>query len=118
MQEHGPYSREPFERAFGSWSAALQAAGFNPYRRVDTDAERRYYGSDWPEQRLPALERDGWECQDCGMTDEEHRKRDSGGLHVHHETPLREFEDSEAANRLENLVTLCRACHSDRERET
>jgi hypothetical protein len=117
MEEHGPYSRQPFVRAFGSWSAALEAAGFSPYRRVDTDGELRRYGSEWPEQRRLALERDGWECQDCGMADEEHRERYSSGLQVHHETPLREFEDSEEANRIENLITLCRSCHSDRERE-
>lgn len=117
MREQGPYSREPFERVFGSWSAALEEAGFSPYRQVDTDGEWQYYGPDWPEQRRTALERDGWACRDCGMTDEEHRAVDSGGLHVHHRTPFREFEDREAANRLGNLVTLCRACHSDRERE-
>jgi hypothetical protein len=117
MREHGPYSREPFERVFGSWSAALEEAGFSPYRQADTDAEWQYYGSEWPEQRRKALERDGWECQDCGMTDEEHREQDSDGLHIHHITPFREFECREEANQLDNLVTLCRFCHSDRERE-
>jgi predicted HNH restriction endonuclease len=33
------------------------------------------------------------------------------GLHVHHVEKLREFDTPEAANRLENLLTVCRRCH-------
>jgi len=61
-----------------------------------------YYGSNWPTQRKNALERDRRECVVCGETD---------SLHVHHITPLREFNDTEKANQLENLITLCPSCH-------
>lgn len=38
MDHHGLYSREPYERAFGSWNDALQAAGFDPNKEHDIDS--------------------------------------------------------------------------------
>jgi DEAD/DEAH box helicase domain-containing protein len=32
-------------------------------------------------------------------------------LHVHHITPLREFSNAEAANNMDNLISLCPTCH-------
>lgn len=116
VHEHSQWSHQPFVRAFGSWSAALEAAGFTPYRRPGEAQRPLRYGASWRDQRERVLERDGYECQDCGISDEEHRQQDAGGLHVHHVTKLREFESVERANRTDNLVTLCRQCHSDWER--
>jgi hypothetical protein len=118
VNEVGEHSHEPFVQRFGSWSAALEAAGYEPYRNPDEAGDPLRYGPNWPQQRERALDRDDHECQDCGRTDAEHREQDSGGLHVHHVTKLREFEDTSEANRLSNLVTLCRSCHSDRERSS
>lgn len=50
--------------------------------------------------RFQVLERDGWRCQQCGS-----RKN----LEVHHlNARSRLGHDS-----LENLITLCHACHSE-----
>ncbi|NEU59003.1 helix-turn-helix domain-containing protein [Halorussus sp. MSC15.2] len=76
-----------------------------------------YYGENWHEQRRTALRRDGFECQKCGISEEEHRESHHVGLDVHHIVPLRDFSTPEGANRLENLVTLCRNCHNKVEAE-
>ncbi len=111
MVEHGPYSREPFLRTFGSWSAALEAAGFEPYRHDDTDSEYIYYGSNWPDQRKKALLRDQYRCQRCGVTEPKYRRKHGRGLEVHHLTKLRKFDNIEVANQLSNLLTLCPEDH-------
>lgn len=69
----------------------------------------RVYGPNWEEQREVALDRDGHECVKCGSGED---------LNVHHKVPLRNFDRDkprwhERANALENLITLCRACHSE-----
>lgn len=58
------------------------------------------YPDDWDKRRKQVLERDGYECQDCGATDKP--------LHVHHVTPI-----SEGGNHnLSNLEALCESCHA------
>lgn len=79
-----------------------------------------YYGPNWRRQRRRALIRDQARCQDCGISERRYWKRTGEGLSVHHITPVREFVtdetiDHERANQLDNLVTLCRPCHSLRE---
>ena len=67
-------------------------------------------GSNWGAQRRKALKRDNHECRICKA------KVSKGGksLDVHHIRPYRLFEnDWKKANRLNNLVTLCRQCHID-----
>lgn len=71
-----------------------------------------YYGDNWERQRRKALRRDDYECQQCGITQSEHRSRTDIGLDVHHKTPIRTFQAPEDANTLDNLVTLCRSCHN------
>ena len=63
-----------------------------------------YYGASWRDQRQKAVERDGGECVICGEEP----------VDVHHIRPFREFgvENHEQANRLDNLVCLCRGHHS------
>jgi len=60
------------------------------------------YGGRWYSAREKALDRDGHECLVCG---------DAEDLHVHHLIPVREFDDSEDAHYLENLMTVCVTCH-------
>jgi 5-methylcytosine-specific restriction endonuclease McrA len=87
----------------------------------DSSPSRRMWeerGEGWPEARRRALERDGFECQQCGLTHEEHKQRDdlfppNKGLHVHHIVPFRTFDDPEEANRVANLVCLCASCHRE-----
>jgi len=67
--------------------------------------KRNNYGSNWPQVRAAVRERDGYRCQFCGAPEGERAH------HVHHLQPFRTFESAEAANRPENLVTLCPTCH-------
>jgi DEAD/DEAH box helicase domain-containing protein len=67
------------------------------------------YGPGWNTLREKVIRRDGNRCQVCG----------SGGaiqpLHVHHIQPFRSFTNREAANLLQNLITLCPTCHRQAE---
>ena len=69
------------------------------------------YGPNWFQQRNLARERDGFKCQVCGLL-ESSQQHD-----VHHISPFRLCRDADGivsyqlANRLENLITLCRNCH-------
>ncbi len=81
------------------------------------------YGPNWPAQRDAARARDNYRCQGCGQPELHGRQHD-----VHHRAPFRAFVGDPArraglaadqawqiANRLENLVTLCSACHRQAE---
>jgi 5-methylcytosine-specific restriction endonuclease McrA len=68
-----------------------------------------YYGHNWANQAEKARERDDHICQGCGT----HQDEFDSALNVHHITPLREFDDYEEANKLENLVSLCDGCHRE-----
>lgn len=71
------------------------------------------YGAFWSTVRELAIERDGAECQSCGLTREEHRSTYGRDIHVHHHIPLKEFPIPEAGHYLPNLATLCNTCHAD-----
>jgi DEAD/DEAH box helicase domain-containing protein len=86
--------------------APLRAAG--QWRSDPND-----YGPNWPQQRNAARARDGYRCTLCGAPEPAGRQHD-----VHHRQPFRSFdyqpgrnEAYRQANVLENLATLCRACH-------
>jgi hypothetical protein len=112
LQQHSQYSLWPYRRVFDSWNNALRAAGFSTNKEHGVVSGHLEYGPDWPKQRARALRRDRWTCQECGLTMNAHRSIWNGeGLHVHHVEKLREFDTPEAANRLENLLTVCRRCH-------
>lgn len=71
------------------------------------------YGPNWETQRCAARQRDGYRCRRCGMPEKPDRQHD-----VHHLVPFRAFGyvrgQNEAfirANQLDNLITLCPACH-------
>jgi hypothetical protein len=77
----------------------LRQAGWDlviAFRPYDTSRE---YPSDWSRVRRVVLERDGYQCRNCGNPDD---------LHIHHIVPLR----SGGTNRWSNLTTLYRDCHS------
>jgi len=88
------------------------------------------YGQNWEEQRDTARARDDYRCRQCGKPETaEHPERSreaaqskggAGGRQhdVHHLIPFRSFgyipgvnENYRLANELDNLITLCRACH-------
>lgn len=73
---------------------------------------QKYYGPNWQQQRRRARKRDGYRCRMCGAP-EDGQEHD-----VHHIIAFREFgylpgenDNYKMANRLSNLVTLCRGCH-------
>ena len=60
----------------------------------------------WAAARRACFDRDGWRCSRCGG---------AGALECHHVVELRDGGELYA---LENLSTLCRACHiSEHRRE-
>lgn len=101
----------------------MSEAHFNP---DSYNAEQ--YGSEvyWRKQREKALERDGYECQLCSTTNQEHKKNhtDNHGLHGHHIIPREEFDfiddgerdwdEIKKCHRIENVVMLCASCHKGR----
>lgn len=67
-----------------------------------------YGGSNWKSQRRRALKRDGHQCRGCRATKQSHGYR----MDVHHIVSYHRYKDKKRANRLENLLTLCRPCHA------
>jgi len=59
------------------------------------------------EQRERVLERDGYECRFCGVSDGEHRQENGNGLHVHHLVP----RGANGGNEVDNLISVCASCH-------
>lgn len=88
----------------------LRAKENNPYWNGGDDSP--YYGPNWNQQRRERLEKDGYECVRCGMSDSTSQDVYDCSLNIHHIIPIKEFNgDYESANEIENLVTLCNSCH-------
>ena len=64
-------------------------------------------GEEWRSTREQVLERDGYECQFCGVTEEAHQERHDRGLAAHHIIP----ESDGGSDDPENLLTVCQSCH-------
>jgi DEAD/DEAH box helicase domain-containing protein len=90
------------------------------------------YGPDWNRIRLAVRTRDGFRCQVCGTPESDPstpltvRAARNGGTPVrdgrvsrehavHHKIPFKAFTSAAEANRLDNLITLCSACHHQAE---
>lgn len=70
------------------------------------------YGEGWnAEKKRRVRTRDQARCQSCGLTEPESLSANGCVLDVHHIQPARSFDDAEARNAMENLITLCRSCH-------
>lgn len=83
--------------------------------RWDPDKIRKY-GPNWQEQREKRIEKDRGECSVCGMGRGEHKEKYGWDITVHHIIPRSSFVedgvfDYERANRVDNLVTLCKKHH-------
>lgn len=65
------------------------------------------YGNGWKNIRSKVLDRDNYQCARCNNRED----NVSYCLEVHHIIPCRNFEDIDKANKMCNLVTLCRSCH-------
>lgn len=81
-------------------------------RRKDYyNAKAKYYHDQkhFSGNRMSALERDGFTCQNCGYVSPDEIVYKGQELVMHH----KDFSGSskQPNNRIENLQTLCRACH-------
>lgn len=61
----------------------------------------------WKAARRKTLRRDNHRCRNCGTSSEELGCEPD----VHHIKPIREYDDPTEAHMMDNLITLCRACH-------
>jgi len=116
MDSEGKYATNAYDRKFGSWNEAVRLVGLDPAFKPVEDRERSrsiqdHYVGKWKQIREEAIRRDSKQCVRCGMTRDEHYEEVGVDLHVHHETPVREFEKSQDADDLSNLTTLCIKCH-------
>ena len=89
----------------GYWITLNQATVDQIKNQNLWNAEPNDYGPDWDSIRQKVLRRDGERCQVCGADGR------NQPLHVHHLQPLRNFTNTETANQLQNLITLCPVCH-------
>ncbi|MDO9129305.1 MAG: DEAD/DEAH box helicase [Anaerolineales bacterium] len=88
------------------------------------------YGPDWPRLRERVRARDGYCCAVCGAAEDTLSGAGGRQHDVHHKTPFRSFLNRSAttpigakqsqeashsvaarANQMDNLITLCPACH-------
>lgn len=72
------------------------------------------YGPGWnPNKKEQVRERDGRECQHCGLSEEKHIEKFGEKHSVHHIKPARKVDDPNERNAPSNLITLCRSpCHA------
>lgn len=64
-------------------------------------------GQGWERIAERVRSRDGFKCRECGMSQEANGKK----LSVHHRKPYHDFETSNEANQLNNLISACVHCH-------
>lgn len=86
--------------------------GLHP--RYNPEAKAHVYDKRWAKVRERVIERDGEECQECGISRQEHQEKHGMDLDVHHIVPQREIEDKYDTS---NLTTMCRSCHITKEQE-
>jgi len=78
------------------------------------DAEPHVYDKTWRKVREDVIQRDGAECQLCGVSRNQHKADMGIDLDVHHIIPQDQIEDKYDKT---NLTTLCRSCHIKTEQE-
>jgi len=99
---------------FGEWMSENNVGENHPLWKEE-NTQNTYYGPNWLSKRKRVIQRDNYECQDCGISRNDHYANYNKDLEVHHKTPIRTFEDTADANKLSNLITLCTTCHMKRE---
>lgn len=98
---------------FGEWVSENKSGQNHPIWR---GGHATYYGPNWERQRNKARDRDGYRCTVCGV---EESKMDRE-LDVHHLKRIKWFKDNFESpewylrgNELDNLMSVCRSCHSE-----
>jgi hypothetical protein len=122
MNKYGTFTSDPYQRVFGGWRTALQAADSDYLEDYcQSDTETVPFGSNWPPMREKIIARDNESCLRCGMECETHRDQFGHDLPVHHRIPRQRFYNDpdllvEESNIPSNLLTLCIPCHRCLER--
>ena len=80
---------------------------------IQLDGRPDYRGGNWQLQAQRARERDHYTCRICKITEEALGKQ----LDVHHIIPFKLFKSPVEANKLSNLLSVCRSCHMKLEAE-
>lgn len=88
-------------------ASAFHTGERSPMFRGDKDPNR---GASWNRRAASIRERDSYTCRRCGRGECGTVRAEK--LSVDHVRPWRSFTDKEAANHPDNLVSLCRECHS------
>ena len=109
-----PLEYEPAEvETNGYWFGILPAAQMKLAMAGHWYDSENNYGPNWQEQRQRVRIRDNYECVQCGAPELADREHD-----VHHLIPFRTSgyvaglnENYKLANRLDNLILVCRNCH-------
>lgn len=71
------------------------------------------YGKFWSSGiRDEVIERDFNCCRLCRMSKDKSLEIFGRDLEVHHKRAIRSYEKTEEANKMSNLITLCKSCHS------
>lgn len=99
-------------------SRKLREAARRTSQRYSKGGETRWFtssrGSRWKEISEKVRNRDGRVCVECGCTEDQNGR----AMDVHHLVPVSNFQTFAQANRLSNLVSLCRSCHIRIEHQT
>lgn len=105
------------QNCYGEWLSENRSGEHSQHWKGDERVTGRPdYGPGWGEQKREHIRRrDGRECQDCGMANEDHLLEYGCRLNVHHIVPARQATNPAVYNAPRNLVTLCVACHMTRE---
>lgn len=80
--------------------------------------EKTITRDEWHEICENVRDRDGHNCQRCGVSESECLEKYNRRLEVHHKQTVDEFEDPTDAHDPENLVSLCKSCHIKEEWES
>lgn len=72
-----------------------------------------FRGYEWKNIRQEAIKRDRFKCNHCGIGRDEHYEKYNCDFNVNHIKPFFQFGGkTELANKLSNLETLCKSCHT------
>lgn len=96
---------------FGYWLSLDESTVNDLRERGLWTNDPNEYGSNWNAIRDVVRARDQYTCQVCGLPENGHENASFRPHDVHHKIPFRTFASLKEANRIENLVTLCRNCH-------
>lgn len=81
---------------------------------MKSERDKHYFGGN----RETVIQRDGEKCVNCGMTRSEHFKKYNRDITVDHKDKKgRNSSVNEKNNSIDNLVTLCMACHGNKDNQ-